>query len=852
MKNGAMHFISAFIACAFLSITGVAEGSKFTPLEWQQPVKQHSFSSFVDQIKHTTWIRDQDQTFVDDEIERRFGVGESVDVIVDLNRCVSPSEIREMFAPFGRISYIGQTITFVLLNKVRYEDLPKLASLQVVAMVEWQPPLYWSNDVSARSVQARESTTFSPNTAEDAGFDGTGVRVAIIDSGVDDGHETFSGKFVSGFDASLYEDTNGNGIDDSCEPAPLGNGVCTDADDEPATGTTNPDDVHGHGTHVAGIALGGGAAGRTCSTPDDGSTTNCAGVAQGASLIDVKIDDTGSMANAMEAIDWVGRMASTLNIRVANMSFNFCVNDDGTSAVAQQVNAMAALGVVPVAAHGNASNCGVAAGTQLTSAPGSSSFAITVGGTNDRNTIGRGDDTNYSSFMQGPRMDFSAATPNLLALKPDLSAPGENIFSAEEGTTTSYVSFSGTSMAAPQTTGGAAIVLQARPNMTPDSLKELIKLNADTTLNTAQFPAVDPNWDDDLGSGMLNLWATVNAAAAADLMFPSCSGPPSSSGKPCALPAPNPPWNNSMDITTSAPPQVGVANTLSAQVRNASVNPVNALVNFGVYVFGAGNTQFFHIGSQPVTVPGSTTITVNQPWTPVSTSHQCAQVSIAYGLDTNFDNNVTQRNLVISPSTYTFRVENPFMEPVKIGLVARSTRDDWKCELETKAFKLDPFKDCPRNVEVKFNAPKDTKPGERGTCDIEVYAQPLDQEKSRLVGGVTVETYVPIPCRSWIEVLNRKMQPIQGAYVRVGREGGKTDEQGVVALTVVPYRLAKIEVESRVGEGAVEVRPLCGAGRLRLIVDKRRVDAKTDNVRWSDLGVKTPKKPDNIKTGQKL
>lgn len=843
MRNITARLSSVLVAGALFAIAGVAEGGKFTPLEWQQPVQQHSFSSFVDQVKHTTWIRDRDQTFVDDEIERRFGPGELVDVIVDLNRCVSPGRIREMLAPYGRLSYIGQMITFVVLDKVRYEDLPKLASLPEVAMVEWQPPLFWSNDVSARSVQSRESTTFTPSTAEDAGFDGTGIRVAIIDSGVDDGHETFTGKFVGGFDASLYEDTNGNGIDDSCEPAPLGNGLCTDADDEPANGATNPDDVFGHGTHVAGIALGGGATGRTCSTPDDSSTTNCAGVAQGASLIDVKIDNSGSIGNAMEAIDWVGRMASTLNIRVANMSFNFCVDDDGTSAVAQQVNAMEALGVVPVAAHGNASNCGVAAGTQLTSAPGSSSFAVTVGGTDDRNTVGRGDDTNYSSFMQGPRMDFSAATPNLLALKPDLSAPGQNIFSAQEGTTSSYVSFSGTSMAAPQVTGGVAVVLQARPNMNPDSLKELLKLNADTTLNTAQFPAVDPSWDDDLGFGMLNLWAAVNAAAAADILFPSCVGPPSSPGQPCALTAPNPPWNNSTDITTAAPPQVGVANTISAQVRNASANPVNVLVNFGVYIFAAGNTQFFHIGSQPVMVPGSTTITVNQPWTPTSTSHQCVQVSIAYGLDTNFDNNVTQRNLNIAPSTFTFRVENPFMVPAKIKLEARSARDGWKCELETKEFNLDPFQDCPRNVEVKFNAPKDAKPGERATCDIGVYAHPLDQEEPRLVGGVTVETYVPIPCRSWIEVLDREMQPIPGAFVRIGRESGKTDEQGVVALTVLPYVVTKVEVKSRAGGGTVEVRPLCGAGRLRLIVDKKRVEAETDSVRWSDLGVETPEKP---------
>jgi hypothetical protein len=176
MKTIVTRFIFALIACSFLFLISTAEGSKFTPLEWQQPVNKHSFSSFVDQIKHTTWVRDRDRTFVDDEIERRFGPGERVDVIVDLNRCVPPDKILEMLSPYGRVKYIGQTVTFVVLNKVRYEELPKLAALTEVAMVEWQAPLYWSNDVGARSVQSRESSTFSPSTAEDAGFDGTGYR----------------------------------------------------------------------------------------------------------------------------------------------------------------------------------------------------------------------------------------------------------------------------------------------------------------------------------------------------------------------------------------------------------------------------------------------------------------------------------------------------------------------------------------------------------------------------------------------------------------------------------------------------------------------------------------------------
>ncbi|MGH9792447.1 MAG: S8 family serine peptidase [Candidatus Acidiferrales bacterium] len=799
----------------------------------------------VGQRKHTTWNRDRNRNFIDDEIEKRFRRGEIVDIIVDTNKCLRADQIRAAFSPYGKISYIGKLITFVLLENVRVDDLPKLAAHPDVAMIEWQETEFIVNDVSTRAIQARTSNTFSPNTAQDAGFTGNGVTIAILDTGVDDGanrHEAFpAAKFVAGFDATIFEDTNGNGIDDSCEPAPLGNGVCTDADDEPANGTTNPTDNNNHGTHVAGSALGNGTAGRQCSNPDDNSATNCAGVASAARLVDIRrctANGTCPAADRAEAMDWLGLNAAQFNIRVASMSIGSCTDDDGTSASAQLVNYVVALGVAFAVAHGNAGNCNLAPGTQRTGAPGSASFAITVGGTNDQNTVTRNDDVNYSGFLIGPRNDFNVAAPNLLALKPDISAPGEAIISAQRNTVSTYFSNSGTSMATPHVAGAAALIIQARPTIDPGSLKDLLKRNADTSNNVAQFPAVDPNWDTGFGAGMLNVFAAL-AASTTDVRFPNCVGAGSAPGQPCALTPPMPAWNNTADISTAAAPKVGTANTITAQVRNNGGVAATVLVNFGVYVFAVGNNQFFHIGTQQVTIPPMTTMAVNQPWTPASANHQCVQIGIDFGLDTDHTNNVTQRNLQVAPSVYEVQIENPFMVPAAIQIEAKSDRVGWTCRVSDTSFTIDPLQDCPRQIKVTFDPPAGARPGERANCNIGVTATPRGTDRARPIGGVTVQTFVPRPCRIVGVVVDAKGNPLAGARLTFRRAVASTaenaaqqvaapaerpvttiaDAEGIFSLRATPFVAQLVTIEKPgLGSGTLAVRLECGTAKFKLML----------------------------------
>lgn len=834
-----MRFLPSSLVL-FMATTAIA--SSFTPLEWQQLVT-HANPIFEGQRKHTTWIRDQNRNFIDDEIEARFSPGTKVDVIVDFNACLTPTQIRSVTSEFGSITSVPRLVTFALLEKVKFEDLPKLAARPEVAMIEWQEPLYPASDVSTRAIQARKSTTYSPNTAEDKlpippGVGGLGAtQIAIIDSGVDDGqHESLpANRFLAGFNAIRFEDTNKNGKDDSCEPQ-LGNSICTDPNDEPADGSTNPDDDRGHGTSVAQLAMGSGTAGRTCSNPTPAHTTNCTGVAPGAKLIDVKVGDIlgYDYDDVVEGVDWVGANASKFSIRVANLSLTGCSPDDGTSALAQQVNYLVALGVTVVVGHGNSTACtGLNPGDVHTGTPGSASFAITVAGTKDHDTISRNDDSNYTNFLRGPRKDFSTALPNLLALKPDLAAPAEDVVNADFNTVSVYSSGTGTSLASPHVAGAAAILRWTR-GMPPDSVKDVLKRGADSQHNVAAYPVVDPKWDTDLGSGMLNVWSAL-ALATTDIGFPSCVGAPSEPGKPCQLSAPNPFWLNTADLTTATAPKVGVANTIFAKVKNHGPAAATFLVNFGVYVFAAGNNQFFHIGTKQITLASGAMATVNQNWTPQASNHQCLQVSIAFGLDLNYDNNVTQRNLEVAPSVFRVQIENPFMEPARMEIVALSNRASWQCHVSDPIFDLDPFQDCPRQIEVTFNAPAGASVGERASCDVSVFATVRSAEQRVLVGGVTVETFVPKPCRMVGMVVDQNDKPIRNLRLRFTptrefvsgfprRQRSllvRTDDEGIFQIQLKPFLPYEVIAQTITERRArLVVAPECGIRSLQLVLDE--------------------------------
>ena len=256
-----------------------------------------------------------------------------------------------------------------------------------------------------------------------AGYDGTGVKVAVLDTGIDLTHPDV---------AQVKEAKN----------------FTTDADAV---------DHHGHGTHVASTIAGSGAAA-------DGKYK---GVAPGADLLIGKVLDnkgSGDTSWIIAGMQW----AVDQGADVVSMSLGSNQPSDGTDPMAQAVNSLSdSSGALFVIAAGNAGPGKTTIGT-----PGSADAALTVGAVDKSDQL-----ASFSS--RGPRLGDSA-------VKPEITAPGVNIVAARAaGTTmgtpvdTDYTSANGTSMATPHVAGAVAILKQRHQDWTGDRLKQVLISSAD-------------------------------------------------------------------------------------------------------------------------------------------------------------------------------------------------------------------------------------------------------------------------------------------------------------------------------------------------------------------------------------
>ncbi|MEU7852622.1 S8 family serine peptidase [Nonomuraea sp. NPDC049141] len=304
-----------------------------------------------------------------------------------------------------------------------------------------------------------------------AGFDGTGATVGIIDTGIDDKHPDLQDRIAA---ARSFVPAGSPGGGD------------------PANAT----DKFGHGTHVAGIIAGSGAA----------SSGRYKGVAPGARLTIAKaLDDTGSGNNSeiIAAMEW---QAATEHARVVNMSLGSNGATDGTDPLSQAANDLTAeYGTLFVVAAGNSGP-----GRFTVAAPGAATSALTVGAVDSADKI-----ASFSS--RGPRLsdDF--------AIKPEITAPGVNIVAARAAGTSlgegssvpgggpiddNYTAASGTSMATPHVAAAAGILAAQHPDWTADQLKTAL-------VGTAQpLGATSPY---DQGAGRLDIGRAVTQQVFDDL-----------------------------------------------------------------------------------------------------------------------------------------------------------------------------------------------------------------------------------------------------------------------------------------------------------------------------------------------
>lgn len=671
------------VVLGWLALPG-ATAAPYTPLQYQPRLRN--------------WSGDRNGNFIDDRLDPLVQQSNRVDVIVLLNKCSEPDQVLQKLQPFGNVTYVGKFMTFATMTGVKAADLPALAALPDVAVIEQDVLGSYNLNTSTRAIRVRAGA-FSPNTVEDAfpAINGTGIGIAILDSGVDD------------------QGAGGPGTTHSFFPAAKVVGTYDAVADNEAV---NPDDTIGHGTHVAGIALGTG-----------GGLGTFRGVAPNANLIDMLIGSAAPSASAaMRAVDKCIERKNAWGIHVIQTSFSIGANDDGQSALCQIFNLASQQGIVIVAAAGNN-------GGNTLASPAAADDIITVASFDDLNTVLTGDDviSGFSNF--GPRLSDGDGS-SLDELKPDVAAPGSNITSAQANSVAGTVSLGGTSMAAPHVSGVAALICQARPGINPLSVKDLIKRTADDR-NGVFNPVLDPVFDVNWGQGAINAFSALNLTASTDVAFPNA--PPTCCGCP--------------DVFTSAPPVEGTPNTLTVVVRNNGPGAVvNATVSFGVYIFG-NSPAYFTIAQRTINIATvhpnpAATINVSVPWTPQGSPtgdpHACLKAQIGYGPDLNFANNTCQRNINImqtSTATYRMQVENNLEIPAIMEIVPRGQTDDrWRLEITTNNFLLGPL-DCPKTVTVRLTSPDNGQPEDMQHIALDVFANVFGNRIPQ--GGVEI-----IGCKS--------------------------------------------------------------------------------------------------------
>jgi serine protease AprX len=336
-----------------------------------------------------------------------------------------------------------------------------------------------TEDLNRRAANTVWQQTIKLGEARKSGADGSGVVVALLDTGVRDLPD-LAGRIVAKVDFTPDRD----GID-----------------------------YFGHGTHMAGIIAGDGTM----------SQGKWKGVAPKAKLVSVKVagaDGATDVSVVIAGLQWVYTHRAQYNIRVLNLSFGTdSTQSYVTDPLDYAVEQLWLSGVFVSAAAGNRGP-----DDETVNKPGDDPFVQTVGAADLKNTAVLNDDALASFSSRGPTQDGFH--------KPEVVAPGVTIVSLRaEGSSIdraypgarvgdAYFKGTGTSQSAAVVSGLAALLYQANPALTPNVAKATLVGTA--TRTSGRFG---------VGTGLVNAKSAVdNAALGTFMKFPANVGLARSTG----------------------------------------------------------------------------------------------------------------------------------------------------------------------------------------------------------------------------------------------------------------------------------------------------------------------------------
>ncbi len=452
---------------------------------------------------------------IDGGLRARIGSGETVEVVIILKNPgytellsakarYGPEGVKRILKTYAYtqqpvveqwINRLGGIVLnrFWILNailaKVKADDLPAIASLPVVDRIIPNFEVYVDGVVKNYNLTPSTTVwswginrTHAPQVWE-MGYNGSGIRICTIDTGVDISHPALAGKMLTLDPTNPYYPGGWMAFDSSGNPVPM-----------------EPQDTHGHGTHVSGTALGG-----------DGANI-VIGVAPGATLMHALAlpYGRGSFAQTLAAMEWAAdpyyidpetgeKVYTHLPPHVVSMSWG-ARNYYGSEFLAPIRN-MLLLNIIPVAAIGNG-------GFGTHDNPGNIYGVFGIGATDEED--------NVASFSGGaviywpyapPDWPFNNTYPHTY-IKPDFAAPGVRILSSIPGG--GYAAWSGTSMATPHVAGIIALLYQATgwdkyPVIDiPEKFYEILR---STALDLGE-PGQDPRY----GWGIVDAYQAVKKA----------------------------------------------------------------------------------------------------------------------------------------------------------------------------------------------------------------------------------------------------------------------------------------------------------------------------------------------------